>query len=224
MKIKEQFLKVEKTARYYSNLPENKISNLYFVIHGYAQLASEFISEFEFLQDGSSMIIAPEGLSRFYSRNRIGASWMTREDRVNEINDYISYLDKLFEELKNKHDLSGSKNCLLGFSQGVHTAVRWFISGKPHFDKLILCSSDFPSDADFKQLNNRLETSELFLISGSRDDVLSRSTFTESAGLLGKNNTPFKEIIFDGKHEINKYSILEALKEKTILNEGQNGL
>lgn len=79
---------------------------VWFVVHGYRQLAERFIRRFEALpgvgQDRA--VVAPEALSRFYieeevgphgSESRVGASWMTRADRDHEILDYVEYLDRL---------------------------------------------------------------------------------------------------------------------------------
>ncbi|MEZ4763957.1 MAG: hypothetical protein R3C26_12480 [Calditrichia bacterium] len=41
-------------------------------------------------------------MSRFYlqsTNGRIGATWMTREDRENEIADYLAYLNNLSEAI-----------------------------------------------------------------------------------------------------------------------------
>ena len=216
MKTNELFLKVEKTARYYSNDPEGKKPDtLWIVIHGYAQLAKDFIDDFDFLNDSQTLIIAPEGLSKFYSRNRIGASWMTKEDRNNEIIDYVKYLDSLFSILKIKYDLSDAMVNLLGFSQGVHTAVRWFINSNFVFDNLILCSSDFPVDADFNKLNQKLERSKMFYIYGDKDEVISGNTFNSGVELLRSKNTPFDKIIFEGKHIISSETLISVIKNKS---------
>jgi len=215
LKTEELFLKVEKTARYYSNDPNgNKLDSLWIVIHGYAQLAKDFIDEFEFLNESRTLIIAPEGLSKFYSRNRIGSSWMTKEDRINEINDYLKYLDSLFSILKIKYDLSDTLINLLGFSQGVHTAVRWFINSNIVFDNLILCSSDFPADADFNKLNQKLERSKMFYMHGDKDEIVSGKTFKSGIELLKSKNTPFEKIIFEGKHEIHSQTLISVIKNK----------
>lgn len=215
MKTEEQFLKIEKTARYYSNDPDvNKPGSLWIVIHGYAQLAKDFIDEFEFLNENRTLIVAPEGLSKFYTRNRIGASWMTKEDRINEINDYLKYLDGLFSNLKIKYDLSAAKINLLGFSQGVHTAVRWYISSNIVFDNLILCSSDFPGDADFIKLNQKLEKSKMFYIYGNKDEVISGKTFSAGIELLKSENIPFENIVFEGKHEIQRETLKSVINTK----------
>ncbi len=208
MDITENFIKIEKIARYYTNNPVLKNVNcVWIVIHGYAELAREFINQFNFLSGENILLIAPEGLSKFYFRNKIGASWMTKEDRLNEINDYTNYLENVFNDIKSKYDLCESQINLLGFSQGVHTAVRWFIKSNYHFDNLILCSSEFPRDADFKKLREKLSKSVLIYITGSHDEVVSQKSIDESFTLLKSNDIKFKEIIFEGKHEIPKETL-----------------
>ena len=84
-------------------------------------------------------IVAPEALSRFYDGDmqarmhrdaKVGASWMTREDRLSEIADYIAYLDAVHESILAR--LGGARRLpvtVLGFSQGGATAARWVASG-----------------------------------------------------------------------------------------------
>lgn len=203
MKIINDTLTVGKTARFCSNTPSGKIKNLWIVIHGYAQLASDFIGEFEFLNDDNTLIIAPEGLSKFYSQGKPAASWMTKEDRENEIKDYLLYLESLTDKLFSNFDLSSSVNSILGFSQGVHTAVRFFTYTNFRFNRLVLCSSDFPKDADFSRLSDKLHSSELYYIFGTEDKILSDKNFNESRNLLSTNKIIFTEINFPGGHEIN---------------------
>lgn len=208
LKISEFNIITQKTARYYSNRPDSvNIEFVWFVLHGYAQLAKDFVKEFDFLNDNNTLIVAPEGLSKFYFRNNVGASWMTKEDRLNDINDYLNYLNLLFDEIGAKYNLSKAKFNLLGFSQGVHTAVRWFVSTNHNFDRLLLCSSDFPKDADFDNLKNKLQKSKMYFIYGNKDDVIGKQTFQESVNLLRINEVGFDEIVFEGKHTIDKNSI-----------------
>ncbi len=46
---------------------------------------------------------------------------MTKEDRENEIADYVDFLDAVFGEVVTP----GARVTVLGFSQGVATAARW---------------------------------------------------------------------------------------------------
>src|SRR5512140_2894757 len=92
----EHAIAVPRTARYYTLGPTHGFPReLWFVCHGYGQLGARFVEQFASLDDGTRLIVAPEALSRFYldsipeRRNqqspRVGASWMTREDRLAEI-------------------------------------------------------------------------------------------------------------------------------------------
>jgi predicted esterase len=213
MKTVESKVVVERTASYSILLPENKIKRVIFVIHGYAQLAKDFIREFDFLDDGETLLVAPEGLSRFYSRDKIGASWMTRINRDDEIGDYIRYLDRLESSLTERHDLSSADRKILGFSQGVHTAVRWFTESLHNHSQLILCSSDFPADADFVKLNLRLNGNELIYIQGKEDTIVGIDTFRQSSSLLASKGITYREILFEGKHVISKEAVSAAMKK-----------
>lgn len=210
MNITEHHITIEKTARYCTNLPEgSKIKSTWFVIHGYAQLAKDFIKEFEFLSGPETLIAAPEGLSKFYSKSIPAASWMTKEDRTNEISDYLIFLEKVFTEINNSFDLTSSEINLLGFSQGVHTAARWFFNSRYHFDKLILCSSDFPGDADFKRMKEKLSRSQLFLLYGLNDRIISSKRYEDDFKLLRLNDIQFTQLSFEGDHEIDPDTILK---------------
>lgn len=213
MNFKEHFLKVEKTARYYTSNASN-ISDVWILIHGYAQLAKNFIDEFGFLESDNTLLVAPEGLSRFYFRNKIAASWMTSEDRLNEINDYSDYLERIVIDVKNEFDLTGASMNLLGYSQGVHTAVRFFIHSGFVFQNLILCSSDFPVDTDFEKLKLKLNTAKMFLTYGDNDEILSPKVFNESKNLLLQNEISFEEIVFQGGHQIDAESIKKIATKK----------
>ena len=85
----EHKIKVETTAHYYSiGELNNNTSDIWIVCHGYGQLASFFIRKFQDLDAPNRFIIAPEGFNKFYLNGysgRVGASWMTKENREDEI-------------------------------------------------------------------------------------------------------------------------------------------
>ena len=82
--MQEHHFSTPRTARYYTLDPAEAVREVWFVLHGYGQLAGAFLRHFERLQDGARLFIAPEALSRYYlpGHQRVGASWMTREDRL----------------------------------------------------------------------------------------------------------------------------------------------
>src|SRR5258708_36620736 len=92
-------LPVGRTARYYTLGPIGAATRqVWFACHGYGQLAERFLQRFEPLDDGAHLIGAPEGLSRFYlsdnPRERpVGATWMTRKNRLQEIADPVPEFD-----------------------------------------------------------------------------------------------------------------------------------
>lgn len=207
MHIRKKSISVKKTARYFTNVPEsNSIHSVWFVIHGYAQLAEEFIKEFDFLQNGSTFIIAPEGLSKFYFRNKTGASWMTKEDRINEINDYVGYLDAVLMNCKAPLIFQSQRTFFLDFLRECIQLSDGLLKVNMIFG-LILCSSDFPKDADFKSSKKKLTGSQLYYLYGKYDEIISVEKFNESLDLLKTNAVPYKDIIFKGKHVIDRKSI-----------------
>src|SRR5881628_787775 len=105
-RMHEHHLSVSRTARYFT-LGERSaaVAEVWFACHGYGQLAARFLEKLRVLDDGTRYLVAPEGLSRFYlsespTERRVGASWMTREDRLVEIADYVQYLDAVHDEVR----------------------------------------------------------------------------------------------------------------------------
>ncbi|MEX2590902.1 MAG: hypothetical protein WD334_11915, partial [Chitinophagales bacterium] len=146
-------IKTTRTARCQLLLPKSnksEINECWVVLHGYAQLASTFLKSFEAFQTDHRIIVAPEGLNRFYAKGFNGnpaATWMTSEDRENEIEDYCNYLQKLYETIKQQYTLnSNCKFILLGFSQGVATLSRWINRMEPDFDILVFYAGSIAHD------------------------------------------------------------------------------
>src|SRR2546425_7671757 len=145
--MREHHLIVPRSARYFT-LGElgPGTRDVWFVCHGYGQLAGRFLRQFEPLMDGTRFVVAPEGLSRFYlesgrGRNeKVGASWMTREDRLSEIADYVRYLDALQAEILRDVDPGTVGGHLLGFSQGTATESRWTALGGLRAERMLFWS------------------------------------------------------------------------------------
>ncbi|NIM48528.1 MAG: phospholipase, partial [Gemmatimonadales bacterium] len=140
--MQEHRFPTSRTARYFTlGTHRRDVRQVWFVCHGYGQLAQQFLRQFEVLDDGRRLIVAPEGLSRYYidhTDRRVGASWMTSEDRLSEISDYVDYLDALYEHVLKRHRRSSVDVYVLGFSQGAATAARWISHGSATTDRLIL--------------------------------------------------------------------------------------
>jgi hypothetical protein len=101
--LKEAHIEFSQKRRYYTNELKGK-SKILVALHGYGQLAQFFARKFAAL-DQSFGIIVPEGPHRFYlegSSGRVGASWMTKEWREQDIEENTRYLLALIEKVKAK--------------------------------------------------------------------------------------------------------------------------
>ena len=147
----EHHLPVTRTARYYQlGTPGPATRRVWFVCHGYGQLAEYFVRHFAVLLEHDPMlvVVAPEGLSRFYLQGvggRVGASWMTRADRLAEIDDYVAYLNQLADSLLATCPPDVAVT-VLGFSQGAATVSRWLLQAHFRPARLVLWAGAFPPD------------------------------------------------------------------------------
>ncbi len=165
----------QKTARYFQ-LGEitDKTKYVWIACHGYAQLANYFIKSFESIIDEETVVIAPEGLHRFYWEGfsgRVVASWMTKVDRESDIADYIHFLDGVTTEVLSKITHPDAKLIAFGFSQGVASVSRWvFNSTKHQPDELILWAGIFPDDFALHNEGTYKPTKPIVVLFGDEDE------------------------------------------------------
>lgn len=197
---------VTKTARYFvlGEISE-KVKSVLFVLHGYGQLAEDFIQNFEPIASDSVLIIAPEALNRFYLKSykgKIGATWTTKINRENEIVDYTNYLSTLYDEVINQSNLKNVKITVFGFSQGTATACRWIVRTGIKVDRLILWGGGIPPDIDLgthREIINRLNPT---LVIGDKDDFISELLIQQELKRIEELNLKFDLKRFNGGHEI----------------------
>ena len=127
---KQHHLNIQFKARYFTSGELNDNTRyIWLVFHGYGQLAKYFIRNFYDLND-DHFVVAPEGLSRYYladTSGRVGASWMTKEDRLTDIQNQISYISEIYKSVELEIE-NGTELIVLGFSQGTATALRWIVN------------------------------------------------------------------------------------------------
>ena len=181
--IKEKHIQTTKTARYYTlGNPSKSITNVWFILHGYAQLANEFLKNFEFIEDNNTLIVAPEGMNKFYMRGftgKIGTAWMTKEDRETEIIDYINMIDNVYQEISKSVDINKVEINVLGFSQGGHTASRWLNKQQPPVNKMILWGSGMPRDVVYKSNLVYWNSLKIKVVVGNKDRFISKEKLDE---------------------------------------------
>ena len=177
--VREVPLEVTRTARYYvaggaGSAPPDEC---WIVLHGYGQLAGRFVRHFAPLAGPARVVVAPEGLSRFYvasgarshAEARVGATWMTREDRAHEIADQRRYLDQVVERALAPWPGATPRIVVVGFSQGVATAVRWALVAARQVDRIVAWAGTLPQELDAAAAS-RL-AGRLTLVAGLHDEL-----------------------------------------------------
>jgi predicted esterase len=211
----EHHINVSRTARYYTLGEVNDhLREIWFVLHGYGHLAGRFIREFRSLDDRTRLIVAPEALSRFYlngSNGHVGASWMTREDRITEISDYLIFLDTLYFHIIEGIDRKKVGVHLLGFSQGTATASRWACLGGVRPDALTLWGGSIAADLDLLHHAPLLRSLRLSMVHGTADPYLNAAAVAEQERMLAEHDIPCRWIRFEGGHEIAEETLKSEL-------------
>jgi len=204
---------IQKTARYFLiGKPSEKIKSALIVLHGYGQLAEDFIKYFEPIKSETTLIVAPEALNKFYIKGfsgKVGSTWMTKEDRENEIKDYVNYLDAVYDDVIRFGLLSKTKITVLGFSQGTVTACRWLSRGKSKVNRLILWGGGIPPDVDLEVANELFNSLQLTIVVGDKDEFILPEQIEKEELRLRKDNIKYSLLLFEGKHIIKKEILLK---------------
>lgn len=203
---------VPRTARYLTlGEVDDSPSEVWLLCHGYGQLASELLDSARVLADRRRLLVAPEGLSRFYHEDheRVGASWMTREDREREMEDYVRYLDLLYGQVFELVPRSSVRLVVLGFSQGAATAARWAVRGCAEVDHLVLWGAALPPELDDRASLEPLAGVRITLVAGTRDRLFVEQAREEQRSRLRRHGVSFSELDFDGGHRLDDETLLE---------------
>ena len=203
MGAQEGSIRVPRTARFHFLGDPATASRIWIVLHGYGQLARFFLNKFEGC--GRDLcIVAPEGLNRFYvdeAHQRVGATWMTREDRENEIRDHVEYLDRLADDLRTKAR-PGTPLCVLGFSQGVATACRWALRGTTDVWRMVLWGGSIPPEIDRDRMQYRWKDLQVDVVHGTLDRLVPMSETERSIERLTAASVARALHVFEGGHDL----------------------
>ena len=220
----EKHITVERSARYYTTGDlGSHVTDVWFVCHGYGQLAGQFIEEFSPIAARSRLIVAPEALSRFYAgsaegfhgaESSVGATWMTREDRTAEIQDYVAYLDALYDEVFSQVGRDSVSVTVLGFSQGGATANRWITQGRARANRLIMWGCLLASDSDLNAAATFFRSVDLQIVYGTRDKFADTGMVADYENLLRAKGIPYRLTTFDGGHRMDRDTLKALARER----------
>lgn len=210
-------LTVSRTARFCTLGPfSQEARDVWITCHGYRQLAADFIRPFTVLDNGHRLIVAPEGLSRFYYRDSpraVGASWMTREDRLREIDDYVGYLDRLHDTIFERVDRATARLRVLGFSQGAATVTRWLSRTDRRVDDLILWGGLFAPEIVTPEGLRPFGRCRITIVVGEDDTLVHDPDITENRERLAGAGVEASVIRFRGGHRLSR-QVLVALADQ----------
>ncbi|TBW26656.1 alpha/beta hydrolase [Gramella sp. KN1008] len=203
-------MSTEKSVAYqiknsYSVLNEHtsQTKNIWLVFHGIGYLSRYFLKYFKHLDPQENYIIAPQAQSKYYLNGEykhVGASWLTRENLEEEIENVLNYLDAIYEA----ENLSEVDNLnILGYSQGVSVATRFVARRKIKCKNLIMHSGKVPEELHNKDFSFLKNTGFSFIY-GTQDEYL-------KAGIVEAEEKRLKQIFphnldilkFKGGHMVN---------------------
>lgn len=230
----EYHLRVDRTARFYtSGVAGADTREVWIVCHGYAQLARNFIRAFEPIAGASRLVVAPEALNRYYverapgqsaQQARVGATWMTREDREHEIEDYIACLDavaaRVLLEVGGAADTRAAhavrvgaaadrrvRTVALGFSQGAATVSRWAARGTAHLDHVVLWGAGLAHE--LAPARGLFRGAALTIAAGSTDRQFDEGAIARQLDGLRDTGVEATLLRYEGGHRIEPAALRE---------------
>jgi len=228
----EHHLTVARTARFYT-IGElgTGVHDVWLACHGYGQLAGEFVERLGAAGGPSRLIVAPEGLSRFYleharggshATSPVGASWMTREDRSAEIADQVAYLDAIVDALKARTS-DALRLTALGFSQGVATICRWLTHTRTRAERLVCWGGLVPDDVltgDIRMFRG----THICLVAGTRDEFATPERVTDAASAMRRLGLNVSQLGFEGGHRLDDATLMRLANASAEREQAGSGV
>ncbi len=194
------------------NKKTDRTKNFWVVFHGIGYLSRYFLKYFKHLDTDENYIIAPQAQAKYYLNGEyrhVGASWLTKENLEEEVENAMNYLEAVYKAEK----LHEADNLIIfGYSQGVSIATRFIARRKIPCKKLAMHSGKIPQELeekDFEFLNG----TDFKFIYGAEDEYLKPGILESERERLRKIFPKNLEIIsFKGGHEVNKEIISKLSK------------
>ncbi len=199
------------TYETYGNL-QPTTTTVWLVCHGYGQLAKYFIRRFDCLDPHQHYVIAPQGLSKFYldeKYEKVGACWLTKEDRTMELENQLHYIDQVWQtekEQANKIGININELTIniLGFSQGCAAACRWSVSRQIPFRNLLVWAGLLPKEITALDWQFLTPDTAVYMLLGRQDEFYQLLNFEEELRRVQTLLPTLRVIYFDGGHEVKR--------------------
>lgn len=193
----------------YSLSPKTK--KVWLVLHGIGYLSRYFIRLFKELNEETNYIIAPQAPAKYYkdqNYQRIGASWLTKENTEIEIENNLNYIEAIIlkEKIPKHVDL-----IVIGYSQGVSIAGRWLARNKIAPKYFYIISGAFPHELKQKHFDHLQNTTKLYHIVGKNDPYFKKENVLLEKKRVATIFPDIKFITHEGGHELQLKSITEQI-------------
>ncbi len=148
-----------------------------------------------------------------HAERTVGATWMTSEDRLTDIQDYVRYLDQLHRHVLGLLPNHPSRVRVLGFSQGTATVSRWTAQGSITQGDLILWGGSLPPDISAETDVPRIRRWDLTIVFGERDEFIADGAVENERSRLDALGISYDIVTFDGGHRLDD-ATLRTLAER----------
>lgn len=201
-------IEVPASLRYRTIKSDGSPKHLVYVLHGYGQLIEYFSQKFSDIPLSETLFVFPEGRHRFYLKGtagRVGASWMTKEWREEDIRLNILTLDLLHQEILKS--CTPEKITVIGFSQGGATAARWLAHGGISCNHFISWASIYPSDLAIEEHQNLAKKTTFVL--GTEDEFFPKEH--QEKLISDYHSKGIQTSRFEGTHDIHQETLISLL-------------
>lgn len=165
--------------------------------HGYAETAGDHLDALQSIPGADQwLLVAVQALHPFYGRKeRVVASWMTRDDRELAIADNIDYVGRVLAHVRGSHP-TGRTLVFSGFSQGGAMAYR--AASTYPADGVIILAADVPPD-----ISERRGTPlpPVLLGRGTQDEWYTEAKQAADLDVLARLDARVETCVFEGGHE-----------------------
>ena len=197
-------MRISHTVYYSVQVPEQKGPRpLLIVLHGFGQVAGQFVKVFEPLATKGVLVAAPQGANQLYTNlkeRRVGFSWLTKYERDRSVSDFVAYMEQLYKLLQETCEVDSQRVFMLGFSQGVSMAYRTWAHSSLPVRGVIACGGDLPPDI-IEQLEG-LPPIEILLVHGRQDEEVSPDKAQEALKHLRAAGLKPELFDFEGGHVV----------------------
>lgn len=137
---------------------------------------------------------------------------MTRQHRLDEIHDYVAYLQQLHTSILAQLPETVQVT-IFGFSQGVATVTRWAIQQNPHCHNVVWWAGLPPDDELPETVARFLQDKRRFFCYGTQDPFLTPDRMELFADYRTRLGLDLEWLQFEGEHTV-KEAALRQLRER----------